>query len=138
MTPLEPNACHRNRSVRCDGPATHRHFAFESEVLGGVETYVLDIWACDEHFKWFGLKATDEPVTAFLTDEVQSLRNEVAVNPEYPTTYECHTVQYLERFDRSGRRLGFQPKLGAEVIPTCFGSIKGARAAARRKWGRVY
>ncbi len=69
MTPLEPNACHRNRSVRCDGPATHRHFAFESEVLGGVETYVLDIWACDEHFKWFGLKATDEPVTAFLSDE---------------------------------------------------------------------
>ncbi len=84
--------------------------------------------------------AASNTVTAerIITDEVQSLRNEVAVNPEYPTAYECHTVQYLERFDRSGRRLGFQPKLGAEVIPTCFGSIKGARAAARRKWGRVY
>lgn len=69
MIPLEPNVCHRNRAVRCDGPATYRHFKFESEVLGGVETYVVDICACDEHVRWFGLEVTDEPVTPFLSDE---------------------------------------------------------------------
>ena len=61
------------------------------------------------------------------------------MNPEHVSTGpEYHTVQYLERFDRLGRRLGFQPKLGPDIIPTCFGTIKGARAAARRKWGRIH
>ncbi len=87
MTPQEPNVCHRNRAIRCGGPATHRHFAFESEVLGGVETYVLDIWICDEHFEWFGLKATDEPVSTFLSEEeVSTFRSGYNGYAAMPTT----------------------------------------------------
>lgn len=55
-------------------------------------------------------------------------------SPEPPTHY---AVQYPARHDRFGRLLGFQPTLGPDTIPGYFGSIKGARAAARRRWGRV-
>lgn len=66
-----------------------------------------------------------------ITDEIQTWSG-AAVNH---THSDDHTVRYNIRIVRGVRF--FQPKLGAEIIPTWFGTIKGARAAARRKWGRA-
>lgn len=96
------------------------------------------VWARPSRAPMIGASSNTVTAERIIIDESQALRKEFAVSPEHVSTSpEYHTVQYLERFDRSGRRLGFQPKLGQDVIPVCFGTIKGARTAARRKWGRV-
>lgn len=70
-----PQACEKPVGYQsaCKGPVALRRFKVRSGVLGGVETYVCDVWCCEGHFADRGFEPTDEPVTDFLSDEERRL-----------------------------------------------------------------